>query len=67
MKYNRGNLLDTFRVAKISSARNNKTLYVFATHGGYFIDQKPPTTLSAYYRIIGDKIKLIPVNFKFTQ
>lgn len=49
MKYNRGDINDTLRVAKIVSQRDNRARYVFATAGGFLIDRNPPPFAQAHY------------------
>lgn len=60
MKYNRGNINDTLRVAKIISCRDNKPRYVFATSAGYLIDKNPPIFAQAHYLIDRNNIEYRP-------
>jgi len=49
MRYNRGDINDTLRVASISSVKNNRVKYVFATGCGFLIDNNPPVFTQAFY------------------
>jgi len=63
MRYNRGNLNDTLRVACKTSS--GETKYVFATAYGYKIENKiPPFKNQDYFRVEKGNIKLIEVSLK---
>jgi hypothetical protein len=51
MKYDRANLEDTLRVAKILALKSNKPKYVFATGDGYKIDHQIPPFSIKYYSV----------------
>jgi hypothetical protein len=60
MKYKRGSLSDTMRVAIIVSTKAQGKRYVFATAGGYYIDKNPPA-FQSYYVVDKGKTTLIPL------
>ena len=60
MKYNRDNINDTLRVAKIASCRDNKPRYVYSTGLGFLIDKKPPAFAQAYYLIDRNSVEHRP-------
>ena len=60
MKYNRGNINDTLRVAKIVLGRDNKARYVFATANGFLIDRNPPPFAQAHYIVDRNNIEHRP-------
>jgi len=60
MRYQRADINDTLRVAKIVSGRDNKVRYVFATACGFLIDKNPPPFAQAHYIIDRNNIELRP-------
>jgi len=54
MRYNRGSLDDTMRVAKATSA--GKVLYVFATACGFTISKTPPPFTQRHYVVRDGKV-----------
>ena len=60
MKYNRGNIEDTLRVARIVSGKDNKPRFVFATAYGFVIDKNPPPVCQQHYRIDRNNVECRP-------
>ena len=54
MIYNKANLDDTLRVAKILAAKNDKPRFVFATGYGYTIGNQIPPFSMKYYSVNPD-------------
>jgi hypothetical protein len=60
MRYQRGDINDTMRVAMITSSRNRKAVYVYATACGYLISPKPPAFAQAHYIVDGKHVEHRP-------
>ncbi len=58
MRYNRADLDDTMRVARLVTKRDGGRRFVYATACGYIISQTAPPCTQNYYRISPDKVEL---------
>ena len=57
--YNRADLQDTIRAAKVYSKKHNCIRYIFATYGGFLIHDSAPIGGQQHYKIDGERVEHI--------